>query len=199
MALLIGALGGIAGCFLSYVSLRDTLGKRALSNAFESLETSDVVQQERRSVQEERQSFFRPWAGPWDQYREAPKDTAITWKSFSPEQREELLAKMTLEQKHKLRAIIEQQMQQTEKDPYADIAMSSSEVNKGGIKAITWERDYKVYSIETQDGTTLYRTTAPSLWLYFLAAILPMFGFFAPWVLIRALAWVGLGFIEKPK
>src|SRR5712692_4633381 len=158
LALLLGVLGAALACFASYMVLRDALGARARYKAFELLETSDVVQQERKSVQEQHESFFRPWVGPWDQYREAPKDIVTTWKSFSSERREELLAKMTPEQKHKLRTVIEQQTQQAEQGAYADIAMPFSKVNKGGIKTIVWKKDYEVYSIETEDGATLYPT-----------------------------------------
>jgi hypothetical protein len=199
LALFIGALGAIAGCLASYVSLRDTLEKRARYNTFRSLAASDVVQQARKSLQEERESFFRPWVGPLDMYRVAPKDIATTWKLFIPERREELLAKMTAEQKHRLRAVIEQQSQESEKDPYADTAMLSSEVNKGGIKTIVWEKDYEVYSVETQDGAILYRTSPPNLWPSLLAVLFPGLGFAAPWASFRALAWVGAGFVEKPK
>jgi hypothetical protein len=122
-----------------------------------------------------------------------------TWKSFSPEQREELLSKMTPEQKHKLRTVIEQQTQQGGQDPYADIAMLSSKANKGGIKTIVWKKDYGVYSIETEDGTTLCPTPAPTPWPYFLAAVFPVFGFVIPWASARALAWVGVGFFEKSR
>jgi hypothetical protein len=199
LALLIGVLGTALGCFSSYVVLRDALGSRARYKAFALLGTSDVVQRERKKVQEERESFFRPWADPWDEYREAPKDIAITWKSFSPERREDLLAKMTPEQKLKLRTVIDQQTQQGQQDPYAEIAMPVSNVNESGIKTIVRKKDYGIYSIETEDGATLYSTPAPTLWPYLLAALSPVLGFVVPWASIRALAWVGVGFFERSK
>lgn len=106
---------------------------------------------------------------------------------------------MTPEQKHKLRSVIEQQTQPGEQDPYADIAMPFSKVNKGGIKTIVWKKDYGVYSIETEDGATLYPTPSLSLWPYLFAAILPLLGFVVPWGSVHALAWVGVGFFEKSK
>jgi hypothetical protein len=49
LALLVGVLGAIAGCFASYaVILRDALEARARHKAFELLATPDVVQQERK-------------------------------------------------------------------------------------------------------------------------------------------------------
>jgi hypothetical protein len=205
LALLVGVLGAAFGCFASYVVLRDAMGARARYKAFERLEKSNVVQQERKSVQEEHESFFRSWVGPWDEYREAPDDTVTTWKSFSPERREELLAKMTPEQKHKLRAVIEQQTQRDEQDPYAEFqkpaesAKRISKVNEGGIKAIHWTKDLGVESLDTEDGMTLYPTPAPTPWPYLLAVIFPVFGFVIPWASARALTWVGVGFFEKSK
>lgn len=64
LALLLGVLGATFACFASYTVLRDALGARARCKAFELLETSDVVQQERKSVQDEHESFFRPWVDP---------------------------------------------------------------------------------------------------------------------------------------
>jgi hypothetical protein len=60
VALLVGVLGIILGCFFSYAVLRDAREARARYKAFDLLEKSDVVKQERRSVQEEHESFFRP-------------------------------------------------------------------------------------------------------------------------------------------
>lgn len=106
-------------------------------------------------------------------------------------------------------------------DPYAGIAMPTkeksviplpeydaagnpiqgweepSQVDKGGIKAIRWAENYGVESIETQEGETLYSTPAPSAWLYLLIAFLPLLGFFIPWGAVRAIGWVGAGFLAK--
>ncbi len=200
LALLVGVLGAAFGCFGSYVVSRDALAARERNRAFELLATSDVVQQERKSLQEEHESWFRPWVDGWEDYQRVPtppRDIVAAWKSFSPEHREELLAKMTPEQKHKLRTVIEDQTQQGEQDPYAGIAMPSSKVNKEGIRTIFWKKDYGVYSIETEDGATLYETPAPTRWPFFLAAILPVLGFVIPWASVRGLAWVGVGFFEN--
>jgi len=190
-------LGAVFGCFVSYAVLRDALAARARHKMFELLEASDVVQQERKSAQEKEESFFRPWEGPWDQYREAPKDTAAIWKTLGFERREELLSKMTPEQKRKLRTVIEEQAQQSEQDPYAEIAMPISTVNRGGLKTIVWNKDYTVYSIETEDGATLYPTPKPKPWPYLLAVALPLLGFAVPWGSVLAISWVASGFLEK--
>ena len=81
----------------------------------------------------------------------------------------------------------------------ADGTPLASEVNKGGIGTINWNRDYVVESIETQDGQTFYPIPAPSRWLYLFAAILPLLGFALPWGLIRAVGWVGAGFLASTK
>jgi hypothetical protein len=76
---------------------------------------------------------------------------------------------------------------------------ADSEVNKEGIKAIHWTKNYAVESIETEDGQTFYPAPAPNRWLYLLAAIFPLLGFALPWGLIRAVGWVGAGFSANPK
>lgn len=70
-------------------------------------------------------------------------------------------------------------------------------IDKGGIKTIHWTKDHEIDSIETDDGQTLYPTDAPSAWLYLLVALFPVLCFFIPWGVIRAIGWVGAGFIGK--
>jgi hypothetical protein len=74
-----------------------------------------------------------------------------------------------------------------------------SKVNKGGIKDIYWTPQKTISSIETEDGQMLYPTQPPSAWLYFLAALLPILGFFVPWGMVRAFGWVGAGFSQPSK
>jgi hypothetical protein len=69
-------------------------------------------------------------------------------------------------------------------------------VNSGGIGTINWSHHYGFKSIETQDGQTLYPTPAPSAWLYLFIALLPILGFLIPWGAIRAIGWVGAGFVQ---
>jgi hypothetical protein len=72
-------------------------------------------------------------------------------------------------------------------------------VDKSGIKAIRFAENYGVESIETEDGQTLYPTPAPAAWEYLLVAIFPVLGFLIPWGAIRAIGWVGAGFVAGPK
>jgi hypothetical protein len=81
--------------------------------------------------------------------------------------------------------------------PGAKLVHLPSKVNQGGIKSIHWTDDYGVESIETEDGQTLYPTPVPSAWVYLLAALFPVLGFFIPWGAIRAIGWVGAGFMKS--
>lgn len=84
-------------------------------------------------------------------------------------------------------------------DPPLEFASVPSEVDKGGISAINWTKDIHVASIELQDGQMLYPTPAPGVWSYLLIAILPVLGFFIPWGTVRAIGWVGAGFVAGSK
>lgn len=72
-------------------------------------------------------------------------------------------------------------------------------VMKNGIKSINWTHDYGIDSIEMEDSGTVYPTPLPRIWMYFLIALYPLGGFFAPWGTIRAVRWVGAGFVQPPK
>lgn len=75
-----------------------------------------------------------------------------------------------------------------------------SEVYSGGMKTIYWSKDYKVELIQTDDGENLFPTPAPSAWTYLWVSlfwIVP--GFFIPWGAVRAIGWVGAGFVTGSK
>jgi hypothetical protein len=74
-----------------------------------------------------------------------------------------------------------------------------SRLNADGMKVIHWTENWAVASIETQDGQTLYPTPAPSAWSYAAIVLLPLFGFLIPWGAVRAIGWVGAGFIQSSK
>jgi hypothetical protein len=82
-------------------------------------------------------------------------------------------------------------------DPHA-FFYRPSESNSNGMKTVHFE-NREITSIETQDGQTLYPTPAPSAWLYLLIALFPILGFFIPWGAVRAIGWVGGGFVAGPK
>lgn len=177
LALLVGVIGTALGCFASYTVLHDAMRARARYKTFERLATSDVVQQERKS-----------WGLakiPVNYDALAKEDCAIDLSAgFNRQDAQKYLAARA---KHC----------DEHQDPFAAIAKPFSEVNRGGIKTITWTKDLRVESIETEDGTTVYPAPAPTLWPYLLAAIFPVLGFFVPWGSVRVLTWVGVGFFEK--
>ncbi len=70
-----------------------------------------------------------------------------------------------------------------------------SRLNADGMKVIHWTENWAVASIETRDGQTLYPTPAPGAWAYAAIALLPLLGFFIPWGAVRAIGWVGAGFV----
>jgi hypothetical protein len=72
-------------------------------------------------------------------------------------------------------------------------------VDKGGIKTIHWTKDNEIESIDTQDGHYLFPTPAPSASPYLLTALFPIVGFFIPWGALRAIGWVGAGFVASSK
>jgi hypothetical protein len=74
-----------------------------------------------------------------------------------------------------------------------------SAVNRDGIKTIHWGKNYGIQSIATEDGQTFYPTAAPAGWTYLLIALFPVLGFLIPWGAVRAIGWVGAGFVAGPK
>jgi hypothetical protein len=91
--------------------------------------------------------------------------------------------------------------QESENDP------SDNSIMPGccGIEEIVWDKNHVfnhpsgVYSITTDGGQTLHPTPAPAAWEYLLIALFPLLGFFIPWGAIRAIGWVGAGFVASPK
>jgi len=73
------------------------------------------------------------------------------------------------------------------------------EVNKGCIKTIHWTAENEVEGIDTVDGQYLYKARVPTSSEYLLGALIPVFGFLIPWGLVRAIAWVGAGFVTNTK
>jgi len=65
------------------------------------------------------------------------------------------------------------------------------------IPNFPWPRHLDLVSIETQDGETLYQTTAPRISAYALIILLPAFGFLGPWGALRGIEWVLKGFSQS--
>ena len=72
------------------------------------------------------------------------------------------------------------------------------QVDKGGIKTIHWTKNNEIESIETENQR-VYPTAAPSARQYSLIALFPILGFLIPWGAVRAIGWLGAGFVESSK
>ena len=212
LALFLGAVGAILGGFASYLELQSVLNQGARHSRFEQLANSDVIQQEQKS---------------WSLTLQYTPEKAIeTFRKLSENQQRDLFGHLTSEEQGDLIAKLKCEplpsgfpstattvgnllkipnhpgyILDLRDDPYACLPDTGdppiSTVNEGGVKAIHWSKVLVIESIETQDGKTLYPTPAPNRWLYLLAAILPLLGFALPWGLVRAVGWVGAGFVAS--
>jgi hypothetical protein len=209
------ALGrAILGGFVSYMELQTLLNQRARHSQFERLANSDVVKQEQNS---------------WPLTLRYKPDRAIeTFRRLSENEQQGVFDRLTSEEQGDLIAKLKCEPLPSgypstattgenllkipnhpgyhldvKDDPYACSADTGdppiSTMNEGGIKAIHWTKTLGAESIETEDGQTIYPTPAPSAWLYLLIALFPVLGLFIPWGAIRAIGWVGAGFVASPK
>jgi len=222
LALLLGVVGAILGGFATYVELQTVLNQRARHNKFGQLAGSDVVQRERKCRLAGMTSGCSddPYAATAIQ---APAgDPYVATAELS--NRHQKVKQMLHDPKfYELSSAAQQKVLATLDPVYAQLPLQEqvkvlqigrqkyggsaagattpvpSEVDKSGIKAINWSQDYAVESIETGDGQTLYPTPATSAWTYLLIALFPILGFFIPWGAVRAIGWVGAGFVASPK
>jgi len=191
LALLVGVVGVILGGFASYVELQTVLNRRALHNRFEQLTASDVVQHERKRLQTP--PDFIPDPDPYAAIAKPIQIDPQTGERVTPQPGQvdyDALAKKyggTSDAANPPNTLP------------ADFNGWEVTVNKGEIGTIYWGKNLAIASIETDDGQRLYPTPAPTLWSYLLIAILPVLGFFVPWGAIRAIGWVGVGFIASQK
>ncbi len=199
LALLLGGAGAILGGFASYLELQPVLSQRARHNKFEQLANSDVVKQERKTLQ------TAPEFDPNAPYTAAPSSVTPTAKAMHRPPKPKTQSAPGFGPAEDVTPAgfgpaEESAPAEKQDDPFAAIAEPlASEVNTEEIKTINWSRDYGVDSIETQDGQTLYPTPAPSRWLYLLIALSPVVGFVIPWGVVRAIGWVGAGFVASSK
>ena len=214
LSLLLGALGAILGGFASYLELQTLLNQTARHSQFERLANSVVVKQEQKS---------------WPLTLRYMPDRAIeTFRRLSENEQQDVFHRLSSEEEGDLIAklkceplpsgypstatTVENLLKipnhpgyslDVKDDPYACSADTGdppiSTINKGGIKAIHWTKTLGIESIETEDRQTIYPTPSPSAWLYLLIALFPVLGFFIPWGAVRAIGWVGAGFIATPK
>lgn len=190
LALLLGAAGALFGGFVSYLQLQSVLQQRASHVKFERLANSDVIQQARKSIEV---SESRP-----------PRNTGVPFNPNAPytSASESAPAKFDWSAVRICPSESPRQHLDDNGNPIAakaDLTGCYTEMDRGGIKTIHWTKDLKAESIETDDGQTLYPTPAPGAWSYILVAVLPLLGFLLPWGVVRAIGWVGAGFVAGPK
>lgn len=215
LALLLGVAGAIVGAIGSYSYLQPILHQQELHNRFEQLTNSDVVKRERKTLQaapdfipDTSQASPGSWTknsatqnGQMNRAAVTPNIQGLPPGAIlrpiqpdgAPIQFQYVLLPDGSYGKFNANATNDQIRAQVEKD-FPDAYLS-----KGGITTIHWSHDYGVTSIETLDGQTLYPTAAPSAWRYLLITILPLFGFIIPWGVVRAIGWVGAGFVANTK
>jgi len=180
LALLLGAAGAIVGCVFAYAQLQSTMRQRADHARFEQLANSEVAKQ----AKQDRFTKNAPESGDHfvsDSQTLLPS-TVDAFVAAPEEKQREALANMSVPAKTALLDALRQR--------------NESVVDRDGITIIHWTKDYGVESIETEDGQTLYPIPAPSAWAYLLIAAFPILGFFIPWGAVRAVRWVGVGFIS---
>ncbi len=183
LALLLGTVGAILGGFVSYGELQSVMSQRARHNKFEQLAASDVVKQAKPDwfTQNDPES-----AGHLMSDSQTLLPSTVDAFVAAPEEKQRAaLANMSVPAKTALLDALRQRKE--------------SVVDKDGIEIIHWTKDYRVESIETEDGQTLYPTPAPSAWSYIFIAAFPVLGFFVLWDIIRAIGWVVAGFVQPLK
>jgi len=214
LALLLGVAGAILGGFASYLELQSIREQRASHNRFERLAASDVVKKEqdlwplrlRYTPEMATEAFLKL---PESQQRDV-------FSQLNQEEESDLVAKLKCEppppNSPAIATVVGNLLEVpshpgyklvVQDDPYACSAESSdpppSTVNESGIKTVHWTKKLDVESIETDDGQTIYPTSAPPAWMYFLIALFPVLGFIIPWGAVRAIGWVGTGFFQPAK
>jgi hypothetical protein len=157
--------------------MHDALSQKARHNRFEQLANSDIVKQARKAIQgSELPIKIDPVTG----------------------ERVETAAKLG-PSPNSAPAKFDWTVVETCPLDSSDGSGCTTEVRKEDMKTIHWAKGLGVESIETEDGQTFYPTPSPSAWTYLLIALFPVLGFFIPWGAIRAIGWVGAGFVASAK
>lgn len=193
LALLLGAAGAIFGGFLSHLELQSLIRQRAEHRQFERLENSQGVQKVRNRLIGTIATAAKTGIEVPPNLPPATVDAFIA----APEPRQrEALDKMSVPAKEALLAALKKRKADGLLKKRGSV---ESEVHNGGIGTITWSAYYRIASITTEDGQTLFPTPAPAAWSYVLIAIFPLLGFIIPWGVIGAVAWAAAGFVQPVK
>jgi len=188
LALLLGVVGAIGGCFVSCLELQQVLPQRALHNRFEQLAASDIVTMERKRIQA--RPDFIPDPPPGFTLDKATQvSPGVVLKPIPQHGRAKLSDAQPVDPN-------DWQTVQPQVD-WSTFIHIPSEVNKGGVGTINWGTNYAVASIVTEDGQTLSPTPSPAAWQYLFIVLCPIFGFLIPWGAVRAIGWVGAGFTKS--
>jgi hypothetical protein len=219
LALLLGGLGAIAGGVLSYVYLQPVMHQREMHKAFEQLANSDVVKEQRKTLQspDPYASIAKPISPPPSGYAIDPKTgeriaeydaqgkpiTELPPGAIlkpTPQHGRAKLSDIAPPPRYKIDPNTGERVEDSGGVlDWSKAVPVSTQVNKGGITTINWGHDYEVASIETSDGETLSPTPAPAAWEYLLVVLFPVAGFVIPWGAVRAIGWVGAGFVASAK
>jgi hypothetical protein len=214
LALLLGVVGAILGGFASYLQLQSVMDQQVRHKRFEQLANSDVVKQARLARNATQLSVpakvYLDDDGNPISAGALTTDQAIQALRGLPEDRQRaILAKLSPEVKQGILAKLKvappaDPASGRMVDPWAKYEITEpngtpldSEVNKGGISTIHWAKDYSVGSIETEPNLYLYPGPATGAWEYLLIVLFPILGFFIPWGVVRAIGWVGAGFVQS--
>jgi hypothetical protein len=199
LALLLGVIGAILGGSASFKELQPILRH----NKFEALKDSEIVQQEARKytadVQQIRANYFAKQK--WLDSQIPPLNEKATFEETN--RRNTRITQVAME------------AGSTASETYGRferIERVHSELNRDGIKTISWTYDYghdsidkafpwprhlDVLEIETQAGEAFYPSPKPAASLYFLIVFFPVIGFFVPWSAVYGIAWVVAGFSHQ--
>lgn len=226
LALLLGVAGAILGGLISYAKVQSVLSQRTQHVSFEQLANSDAVRQERNWHLEQFAPTFQGPDGRTYRFPDGTDEaTAIAyfkkWGIAGPSTVQPLPGGVSASPESRDQSAAAELTQGTETDPIAEFAALPQERQlttlkelpsanqdrllaavkarrKDGIRAIHWTGDKGVESIETTDGRTLYPTPMPGGWTYLVIALCPFLGFSISWGLVRAVGWVGAGFLASP-
>lgn len=186
----LGVLGAAAGVFGSYSSL-NYLHQRSLSHReFERLVASQSLRSFCHIDYEIRGTVYQFPC------------------TYSDEQVERILLKTgVIKDKESFTGdVFEQVARENARAPKAS-PENPRQVGTDGILRVHFDeleiaRDHRLLPeridwIETDRGVRIYRTEQPSRKLYWGASVLPLLGFLMPWGIVKAITWIGAGFVAS--
>ena len=178
LALLLGVVGAILGGFVSYLQLQSTMRQRAEHQRFE--QAAIRIEQLGKKTQEA-YSVYRdidPATLGWKVLAKYPQ--FWPWVSGHALKEPDLPGGAVMPTPKSFVPDTPSSFVPDQPEPWEDA-----------------NYDWRTLGIKTPDGQTLYSTPAPGGWSYAGVILLPLLGFFIPWGVVRAIGWVGAGFIAS--